>query len=180
MFFLHFNRIIAFSLISTRDVNVRLWHGSFYFFTHLVFLFIILPYLLYILSLLGKLGKLKSFSQLHFSLEFFFNNIAWKNGSQQTILVIVFIKETQSVNIQFAMNTMNLGNVSHEYLSWQNDSEEFQKEAQNVSRQFQKVRDEVMGQYGYDSLGKESVHTSNSTQEEYVVKTRARCDCECK
>lgn len=75
---------------------------------------------------------------------------------------------------------MNLGNVSHEYLSWQNDSEEFQKEAQNVSRQFQKVRDEVMGQYGYDSLGKESVHTSNSTQEEYVVKTRARCDSECK
>lgn len=49
-----------------------------------------------------------------------------------------------------------------------------------MSRQFQKVRDEVMGQYGYDSLGKESVHTSNSTQEEYVVKTRARCDSECK
>uniref|UniRef100_A0A8C1JML6 DC-STAMP domain containing 1 n=1 Tax=Cyprinus carpio TaxID=7962 RepID=A0A8C1JML6_CYPCA len=48
--------------------------------------------------------------------------------------------------------------------------------AQNVSRQFQKIRDEVMGQYGYDSLGKESVHTANSTQEEYVVKTRARCD----
>ncbi|KAF4103127.1 E3 ubiquitin-protein ligase DCST1 isoform X2 [Onychostoma macrolepis] len=57
-----------------------------------------------------------------------------------------------------------------------NDSEVFQKEAQNVSRQFQKIQDEVMGQYGYDSLGKESVHTANSTQEEYVVKTRARCD----
>ncbi|XP_016406262.1 DC-STAMP domain-containing protein 1 [Sinocyclocheilus rhinocerous] len=57
-----------------------------------------------------------------------------------------------------------------------NDSDEFQKETQNVSRQFQKIRDEVMGQYGYDSLGKESVHTANSTQEEYVVKTRARCD----
>ncbi|XP_043117633.1 E3 ubiquitin-protein ligase DCST1 [Puntigrus tetrazona] len=57
-----------------------------------------------------------------------------------------------------------------------NDSEEFQKEAQNVSREFQKIRDEVMGQYGYDSLGKESVHTANSTQEEYVEKTRSRCD----
>ncbi|XP_039535914.1 E3 ubiquitin-protein ligase DCST1-like [Pimephales promelas] len=33
-----------------------------------------------------------------------------------------------------------------------------------------------MGRYGYDSLGKESVHTANSTQEEYVEKTRARCD----
>lgn len=75
---------------------------------------------------------------------------------------------------------MDLGNVSHEYLSWQNDGEVFQKESQNVSRQFQKIRDEVMGQYGYDSLGKESVHTANSTQEDYVVKTTARCDCECK
>ncbi|XP_073782188.1 E3 ubiquitin-protein ligase DCST1 isoform X4 [Danio rerio] len=56
------------------------------------------------------------------------------------------------------------------------DSEEFQNEAQNVSMQFQKVRDEVMGQYGFNSLGKESVHTANSTQEEYVAKTRARCD----
>ncbi|XP_051720379.1 E3 ubiquitin-protein ligase DCST1 isoform X1 [Ctenopharyngodon idella] len=57
-----------------------------------------------------------------------------------------------------------------------NDSEEFQKESQNVSKKFQKIRDEVMGRYGYDSLGKESVHTANSTQEEYVTKTRARCD----
>ncbi|RXN30367.1 DC-STAMP domain-containing 1 [Labeo rohita] len=57
-----------------------------------------------------------------------------------------------------------------------NDSGEFQEETQNVSKQFQNIRDEVMGQYGYDSLGKESAHTSNSTQEEYVVKTRARCD----
>ncbi|XP_057196736.1 E3 ubiquitin-protein ligase DCST1 [Triplophysa rosa] len=57
-----------------------------------------------------------------------------------------------------------------------NDSEEFQKEAQSVSRQFQKVRDEVMGQYGYDALGNGSVHTANSTQEEYVEKTMARCD----
>ncbi|XP_051576255.1 E3 ubiquitin-protein ligase DCST1 [Myxocyprinus asiaticus] len=56
------------------------------------------------------------------------------------------------------------------------DSKEFEKEAQNISRKFQKIRDEVMGQYGYDSIGKESVRTANSTQEEYVVKTRARCD----
>ncbi|XP_067304661.1 E3 ubiquitin-protein ligase DCST1 isoform X5 [Pseudorasbora parva] len=56
------------------------------------------------------------------------------------------------------------------------DSEEFEKESQNVSKTFQKIRDEVMGRYGYDSLGKESVHTANSTQEEYVEKTRSRCD----
>ncbi|XP_055066164.2 E3 ubiquitin-protein ligase DCST1 isoform X1 [Misgurnus anguillicaudatus] len=56
------------------------------------------------------------------------------------------------------------------------DSVEFQKDAQNVSREFQKIRDEVMGQFGYDSFGKESVHTANSTQEEYVEKTMARCD----
>lgn len=49
-----------------------------------------------------------------------------------------------------------------------------------MSRQFQKVRDEVMGQYGYDALGNGSVHTANSTQEEYVEKTMARCDCEYK
>lgn len=82
------------------------------------------------------------------------------------------------VNIQFA--DMSHGNLFHELLSSQNDSEEFQKESQNVSKKFQKIRDEVMGQYGYDSLGKESVHTANSTQEEYVTKTRARCDCEFK
>lgn len=75
---------------------------------------------------------------------------------------------------------MSHGNLSHKLLSSQNDSEEFQKESQNVTKKFQKIRDEVMGRYGYDSLGKESVHTANSTQEEYVAKTRARCDCECK
>ncbi|XP_073703880.1 E3 ubiquitin-protein ligase DCST1 [Garra rufa] len=57
-----------------------------------------------------------------------------------------------------------------------NDSGEFENEAQNVSKQFQNIQDEVLGQYGYDSLGKDSVHTANSTQEEYEVKTRARCD----
>lgn len=49
-----------------------------------------------------------------------------------------------------------------------------------MSRQFQGIQDEVMGQYGYDSLGNRSVHTANSTQEEYVEKTMARCDCEYK
>lgn len=71
-------------------------------------------------------------------------------------------------------------NLSNDCLSIQNDSEEFQKEAQNVSQQFEKIRNEVMGQYGYDSLGNSSMHTANSTQEEYVEKTMARCDCEYK
>ncbi len=48
MFFLHFNRIIAFSLISTRDVNVSLWHGSFDFFTHLFFIYLLYYHIYYI------------------------------------------------------------------------------------------------------------------------------------
>ncbi|XP_072535255.1 E3 ubiquitin-protein ligase DCST1 [Salminus brasiliensis] len=56
------------------------------------------------------------------------------------------------------------------------DSVKFQEEAQNVSRQFQSIRDEVMGQYGYDSLGQNATAAGNSTQEQYVAKTMMRCD----
>ncbi|KAI4892414.1 hypothetical protein NFI96_019350 [Prochilodus magdalenae] len=54
------------------------------------------------------------------------------------------------------------------------DSVKLQKEAQNVSRQFQNIRDEVMGQYGYDDQS----HTpaGNSTQDQYAAKTIMRCD----
>lgn len=55
---------------------------------------------------------------------------------------------------------------------------QLQKEAQNVSRQFEGIRDEVMGQYGYDSFGQNLTATGNSTQEQYTAKTMLRCECE--
>ncbi|XP_066538579.1 E3 ubiquitin-protein ligase DCST1 isoform X2 [Hoplias malabaricus] len=54
------------------------------------------------------------------------------------------------------------------------DSVTLQKEAQNVSRQFQAIKDEVMGHYGYDSQS--PIAAGNSTQEQYTAKTRMRCD----
>ncbi|XP_053351203.1 E3 ubiquitin-protein ligase DCST1 [Clarias gariepinus] len=56
------------------------------------------------------------------------------------------------------------------------DSVQLQKEAQNVSRQFEGIRDEVMGQYGYDSFGQNLTATGNSTQEQYTAKTMLRCE----
>ncbi|XP_022529300.2 E3 ubiquitin-protein ligase DCST1 isoform X1 [Astyanax mexicanus] len=56
------------------------------------------------------------------------------------------------------------------------DSVKFQKEAQNVSSEFQSIRDEVMGHYGYESLGQNDTAAGNSTQEQYVAKTMMRCD----
>ncbi|KAL7874212.1 hypothetical protein SRHO_G00051820 [Serrasalmus rhombeus] len=54
------------------------------------------------------------------------------------------------------------------------DNVKLQREAQNVSRQFQGIRDEVMGQYGYDSQN--PIAAGNSTQEQYAAKTMMRCD----
>ncbi|KAI5106157.1 DC-STAMP domain-containing protein 1, partial [Silurus meridionalis] len=57
------------------------------------------------------------------------------------------------------------------------DSVQLQREAQNVSRQFQGIRNEVMGQYGYDSFGQNITATGNSTtQEQYTAKTMMRCE----
>ncbi|XP_076842891.1 DC-STAMP domain-containing protein 1 isoform X2 [Brachyhypopomus gauderio] len=56
------------------------------------------------------------------------------------------------------------------------DSVKLQREAHNVSRTFQKIREEVMGQYGYDALGQSSADLGSSTQEQYAAKTMMRCD----
>ncbi|KAK2854959.1 hypothetical protein Q7C36_006828 [Tachysurus vachellii] len=56
------------------------------------------------------------------------------------------------------------------------DSVQLQQEAQNVSRAFQGIKNEVMGQYGYDSLDQNHTATGNSTQEQYTEKTRMRCE----
>nr|XP_023990652.1 E3 ubiquitin-protein ligase DCST1 [Salvelinus alpinus] len=56
------------------------------------------------------------------------------------------------------------------------DNGEFQDEAKSVSRKFQSIRDEVMGQYGYDSMEQGPVAAGNSTQDLYAAKTMMRCD----
>uniref|UniRef100_A0A3B4DIZ4 DC-STAMP domain containing 1 n=1 Tax=Pygocentrus nattereri TaxID=42514 RepID=A0A3B4DIZ4_PYGNA len=75
--------------------------------------------------------------------------------------------------------------ISHSKIMWRAVTEPFvqvlqdivvsstlQREAQNVSRQFQGIRDEVMGQYGYDSQN--PIAAGNSTQEQYAAKTMMR------
>lgn len=47
-----------------------------------------------------------------------------------------------------------------------------------MSRKFQSIRDEVMGQYGYDSMEQGPVAAGNSTQDLYAAKTMMRCDSE--
>ncbi|XP_019896845.1 E3 ubiquitin-protein ligase DCST1 [Esox lucius] len=66
--------------------------------------------------------------------------------------------------------------VSLMLLLGQEDNKEFTKEASSVSRKFQSIRDEVMGQYGYDTLEQGPVTAKNSTQELYAAKTLMRCD----
>ncbi|KAM4600388.1 E3 ubiquitin-protein ligase DCST1 [Polymixia lowei] len=56
------------------------------------------------------------------------------------------------------------------------DNAEFQEEARSVSRKFQNIRDEVMGQYGYDQFKPHPVAMGNSTQEQFAAKTMMQCD----
>ena len=48
-----------------------------------------------------------------------------------------------------------------------------------MSLRFQNIRDEVVGQYGYDNTKPEPVAAGNSPQDMYTAKTMMRCDCEC-
>ncbi|XP_062320979.1 E3 ubiquitin-protein ligase DCST1 isoform X2 [Osmerus eperlanus] len=56
------------------------------------------------------------------------------------------------------------------------DNKEFLEEAKNVSLRFQNIRDEVVGQYGYDNTKPEPVAAGNSSQDMYTAKTMMRCD----
>ncbi|XP_028306728.1 E3 ubiquitin-protein ligase DCST1 [Gouania willdenowi] len=55
-----------------------------------------------------------------------------------------------------------------------NDQTEFQSKAQDVNRNFQRIRDEMVRRFGYDGF-----HTSknegNNTQEQFVTKTLTQC-----
>ncbi|KAL2084562.1 hypothetical protein ACEWY4_020080 [Coilia grayii] len=55
-------------------------------------------------------------------------------------------------------------------------TEELQNQAKNISRNFQSIRDEVLGNYGYDNFEEDTVTTGNSTQEVFAAKTMMRCD----
>ncbi|KAJ8398484.1 hypothetical protein AAFF_G00427390 [Aldrovandia affinis] len=56
------------------------------------------------------------------------------------------------------------------------DEGKFQDEAKDVTRNFQSIREEVMGEYGYNSLNQESALKGKSTQELFVAKTMLRCE----
>nr|XP_023656993.1 E3 ubiquitin-protein ligase DCST1 isoform X3 [Paramormyrops kingsleyae] len=51
-----------------------------------------------------------------------------------------------------------------------------QDEAENVSRMFQNITEEIMGEYGYDTKDQKLPGTGNSTQEQFFAKTLMRCD----
>ncbi|TRZ03095.1 hypothetical protein DNTS_029886 [Danionella cerebrum] len=122
-------------------------------------------------------------------------------GSQgRTLIMVLVLNELYQGpianiqhNVQDVASSMGCNidlQITHSKLMWRmltepyvevveeivNDSGYFHKEAENANKQFQKIRNEVMGSYGYDSLGQQSGQTANSTQEEYVEKTKARCD----
>lgn len=63
-------------------------------------------------------------------------------------------------------------------LPLQDEEEEFQSEAQSVSRKFQTLRDEVLRHYGYEHfvLGRKA--TANSTQDQFTAKTKMQCNSE--
>lgn len=60
----------------------------------------------------------------------------------------------------------------------QDDKDEFQSEALNVSARFQNIRNEVASQYGYDLVRSRPGGRGNSTQELFTAKTRMQCDSE--
>lgn len=62
----------------------------------------------------------------------------------------------------------------------QDDEAGLKVEAQNVSRGFQELRDEVMGQYGYQSSRsrRSSGGSGGGSQELFASKTRKQCDSE--
>ncbi|XP_030638977.1 E3 ubiquitin-protein ligase DCST1 [Chanos chanos] len=92
-------------------------------------------------------------------------------------------------NVAFSMGCNIDLQIEHSKIMWRmvtepmlqvmqdivHDNKEFQHEARNVSTQFNRIRDEVMGQYGYDAL-QHSTSSGNSTQDMFSAKTMMRCD----
>lgn len=63
----------------------------------------------------------------------------------------------------------------------QDDEAELQSEAQNISREFQTLRDDVIAQYGYErfrSRRAAAAATASGTQELFTSRTRMQCDSE--
>lgn len=63
----------------------------------------------------------------------------------------------------------------------QDDEAELQSEAQNISREFQTLRDDVIAQYGYERFRSRRAAAgaaASSTQELFTSRTRMQCDSE--
>ncbi|XP_056142130.1 E3 ubiquitin-protein ligase DCST1 [Lampris incognitus] len=120
-------------------------------------------------------------------------------GSRGRAYVMVFILSALSsgplANIQRNVQDLSLSlacnldlQVQHSKTMWRaalqpfiqvaqdivDDSTKFQQEARNISRKFQNIRDEVIGQYGYDRFRPQP--TGNNTQDQFTAKTMMQCD----
>lgn len=64
----------------------------------------------------------------------------------------------------------------------QDDEAELQSQAQNISREFQTLRDDVIAQYGYERFRSRRAASTgaaaSSTQELFASRTRMQCDSE--
>lgn len=64
----------------------------------------------------------------------------------------------------------------------QDNEAELQSEAQNISREFQTLRDNIIAQYGYERFRSRRAATAgaatSSTQELFTSRTRMQCDSE--
>ncbi|CAB1334232.1 unnamed protein product [Coregonus sp. 'balchen'] len=79
-------------------------------------------------------------------------------------------------DVAFSMGCNIELQIKHSKVMWRVVMEPFMQEAKSVSRKFHSIRDEIMGQFGYDSMKQGPVAAGNSTQDLYAAKTMMRCD----
>lgn len=58
------------------------------------------------------------------------------------------------------------------------DEAELQSQAQNISGEFQTLRDDIITQYGYERFRSRRAAAASSTQELFTSRTRKQCDSE--
>ncbi|KAM6967801.1 E3 ubiquitin-protein ligase DCST1 [Aplochiton taeniatus] len=94
----------------------------------------------------------------------------------QTVAVSMSCNMELQVNFSRVMWRSTMEPFMQVFQDILDDNKEFQEEARNMSRKFQAMRDELIGQYGYDRFNSSSVADGNSTQDQYTAKTKKRCD----
>ncbi|XP_045070700.1 E3 ubiquitin-protein ligase DCST1-like [Coregonus clupeaformis] len=83
-------------------------------------------------------------------------------------------------DVAFSMGCNIELQIKHSKVMWRVVMEPFMQvvqgivEAKSVSRKFHSIRDEIMGQFGYDSMKQGPVAAGNSTQDLYAAKTMMR------